>query len=751
MNSTPSKKILDAALLYHDQGLSIIPIKRNKQAAIVWGKYQEERATREDIKKWFASGSFNIGLVTGKISGVVVVDFDLKHNRKSTEFPIEPTVCAKTGGGGEHLFYKHPGYKVQSTNGALFGVGIDIKADGGYVVLAPSIHESGNEYEWQIPFSKDELAEMPAWLTDKLNVGKSQPKTDWSQVAKEDVPEGRRNETCTKMIGKLLHDLNPDMWEEMGWPAIQAWNTAHAKPPLPHKELRTIWDSLGKKQLAQKSNEDKDDRKNSTNQALGLILQEKNMELFHDQHNEPYIKLLTKNRVEVWPCKSKKLETLIAMKFWDEYQSALGGEAIKNVLAILQAKACFEGKEYELHNRVAWDKEGNLWYDLTNEEGQAVLISAGKWKVVTAPPTLFKRYNHQKTQMMPLSGGDVRELLNYVNVTNKQHELLLAVFIVSAFIPDIPHVIPIIYGAQGSAKSTLSKLLRKLCDPSQLEVVSLPRFQDMPQTLSHHWFMFFDNVSFISEEMSDLFCKAVTGSGFTKRELYSNDDDVIYSFKRVIGINGINLVAMRPDLLERSILLELERIPEEKRKQEKEVLADFDLALPSILGGIFDALAKAMVIYPTVKLEKLPRMADFAVWGYAIAEALEYGGEAFLEAYKANINTQNEEVLSQDPVGAAVVIFMEDYTRWEGTVTALYKYLNEIAWSKLSIDTLKDPSWPKAANHLSKRINILEVVLSASGIKLQKSKGDAQRLISFEKITPSTNDGTIETMIGSED
>ncbi|CAN5695452.1 hypothetical protein BH11PAT2_BH11PAT2_04930 [soil metagenome] len=726
-------RILDAALSYHDQGLSIIPIGKDKKPLIAWKKYQTELATRQQILAWFAQKNVNIGLVTGTISGVVVMDFDIKHGRKSSEFQIEPTVCSKTGGGGEHMFFKHPRYEVPSTNGVLFGVGIDIKADGGYVVLPPSLHLSGNEYEWLIPFNKLDLAEMPDWFVHKVKENQSiHSKTDWETLSRSSIPEGQRHDMLTKIIGKFLHDLSPNLWEEMGWPAIQEWNATHSKPPTQLKELRAIWDGLKKKELSKTEDSKGKENRSVTQQIIDAIENDPGTELFHDQHNEPYIKILNKDHYDIWSCKSKKLDNLISMKFWDLNQKPVGSEVMKNVLGILQAKACFQGKEYQLNNRVAW-KNNELWYDLTNEPGQAVRVSKDGWAVISDTPILFRKHNHQVAQVMPALGGGVRELLKYININNKHHELLLMVFVVTCFIPDIAHVIPIIYGAQGSAKSTLSKLLRKICDPSQLEVISIPRYQDMPQTLSHHWFLFFDNVSYISEEMSDLLAKVVTGSGFTKRELYTNDEDVIYSFKRVVGINGINLVAMRPDLLERSILLELERIPEDRRKQEKEVLNEFENALPGILGGVFDVLVKAMQIQPEVKLEKLPRMADFAVWGYAIAEAMGYGGDAFLEAYKANMEAQSEEVLSQDPVGTATMIMMENCDHWEDTPSALYKKLCEIASFNLGMNLERDPSWPKAVNQLSKRMNMLEVIFASQGIKFQKMATNGQRMIILDK------------------
>src|SRR3989344_8457482 len=114
--------------------------------------------------------------------------------------------------------------------------------------------------------------------------------------------------------------------------------------------------------------------------------------------------------------------------------------------------------------------------------------------------------------------------------------------------------------------------------------------------MAHHACIFFDNVSHLSDHISDALCKAVTGDGFSKRELYSDEDDIIFSFRRCLGINGINIAARNPDLLERSILFELERVSPERRKQEHEILGEFEKERPRIVGSIFDAVVKAMQI-----------------------------------------------------------------------------------------------------------------------------------------------------------
>ena len=163
---------------------------------------------------------------------------------------------------------------------------------------------------------------------------------------------------------------------------------------------------------------------------------------------------------------------------------------------------------------------------------------------------------------MPIRGGEVGRLFDFIPVVDDDTKILLQVLLTSFLISEIPHPIPVLHGPQGSGKSFLSRLLRCLIDPSTLETTSFPRdANELVQKFSHHWLLIFENTDTIHPWQSDMLCRACTGEGFSKRALYTDDEDIIYSFRCCVGLNGINIAATRPDLLDRSILIGLERIP----------------------------------------------------------------------------------------------------------------------------------------------------------------------------------------------
>ena len=174
---------------------------------------------------------------------------------------------------------------------------------------------------------------------------------------------------------------------------------------------------------------------------------------------------------------------------------------------------------------------------------------------------------YQQPQVYPIGddmydGDDIfHSFMKLVNVKGEDNKLLLKCYIISLFYPDIPKPVLMLHGEQGSAKSTLQELIRTLVDPSSILTLTFPRdINELVQKLSHNYVAYFDNVSVIPDWISDQLCRAVTGSGFSKRELYTDDEDIIYNFKRCIGFNGINLGATKADLLDRGLIIELERI-----------------------------------------------------------------------------------------------------------------------------------------------------------------------------------------------
>jgi energy-coupling factor transporter ATP-binding protein EcfA2 len=431
--------------------------------------------------------------------------------------------------------------------------------------------------------------------------------------------------------------------------------------------------------------------------ALELVDQ---FHVFRDENGDPFVYL----NGSCLPLKSREVKAHILRTIKVSAGKALKLGNLAEVLASLESKAICGDEELKLHLRIAKHK-GYFWYDLGN--GKAIKVGRKDWEIVEPPP-LFRRYRHQQVQNEPIKGGDPWKLFDFMNISKKNH-LETLVMLITYLIPDIAHPIFHPHGAHGSGKSTICKMIKELIDPSSLGVIIAPKNRmELVRLINRHHVSIFDNMSKLDSEMSDVLCVASTGGSVPKRELYSDDEDVIFNFQRCCGLNGINLLVSKPDLLDRTLLLHMTRIPSDKRKTDEDLWRAFNKAKPEILGGMFDILSKAKSNYKSVKLSELPRMADFAKWGYAIAEAFGKGkGKQFIADYQVNIKRQNAEVLQYNSLCLAVTLFMKSRKYWEGTVQAAYDALFEL------VNPIKtDGTFPADSKNLRRFLERIESILT---------------------------------------
>lgn len=474
-------------------------------------------------------------------------------------------------------------------------------------------------------------------------------------------------------------------------------------------------------------------KKRTQAETILNLFEQANVVLFNNQYHEPYAGIPVDKHMEVYPLKSKYFSLWLGRLYQEATNHIANPKAIEQAVNSLESKLQFDVKDMIfLSTRVA-EQDGAFWYDLTNSSWQAIKITADGWSLIDQPPILFCRYPHQTEQVIPKDDGDIQKIFRYINL--KQNHLLFLCWLVSCFVPDIPHPMLMLYGEKGSAKSTACSLLKKVIDPFSLDTLALEKDQrTLVINFQQNWFLPFDNVSHISNEISDTLCRAITGGGIQQRKLFTNDEDCIFRFQRCLAINGIHNVVERADLLDRSLLIELERIANEKRQEAKSINSEFQQDLPSILGGVFDTLSQAMAIFPTVKLEQLPRMADFTRWGYAIGQTLGGLGEQFLQEYADVCQAQNIESLQTDVIGQLVFSFMESRNSWSGLVSDLLVSLKKIA-PRFGINSNELPAKP---NSLSRRLNNLKSNLEAVGITFNRrslSRG-TEIILMKTKISP---------------
>jgi hypothetical protein len=290
-------------------------------------------------------------------------------------------------------------------------------------------------------------------------------------------------------------------------------------------------------------------------------------------------------------------------------------------------------------------------------------------------------------------------------------------------------------GEQGSAKSTLARALRALVDPNAAPLRSAPRDgRDLIIAAMNSWVLSFDNLSGIPLWLSDALCRIATGGGFATRELYTDSEEVIFSATRPVIVNGIDDLATRGDLRDRAIVLTLPNIDESKRRSEADLWRQFERVRGRILGAMLDAVSAGLRREPTVKLDSLPRMADFARWVVACGPALGVEPETFMMAYRGNRAAAVDLGIETSPVGPALVAMISTRLHWCGTATELLEELSSDSWTDET--TRRRRSWPQDPRALSGMLRRLAPDLRSTGIEVEFGRepgGGRRRTIRLEK------------------
>jgi hypothetical protein len=367
-----------------------------------------------------------------------------------------------------------------------------------------------------------------------------------------------------------------------------------------------------------------------------------------------------------------------------------------------------------------------------------VEIDSAGWRVINTPPVRFRRTAGMLSLPIPVTGGSIEDLRPYLNVRSNTDFVLIVAWALAALRDRGPYPVLALFGEHGTAKSTLAKLLRALIDPNSAPLRALPREdRDLFISAMNVHVLLFDNISSLADWISDTLCRLSTGGGFATRQLYTDQDEVLLDAIRPMILNGIEEVVNRPDLADRAIFLTLEPIPEDERRPEDELWAAFEHDRPRILGALLDAVVMGLARLPTTRLERLPRMADFATWATACETALRHQdgrlweAGTFLKAYGGNIDEAVETVLNANPVATAVRAFMtmQTTTTWTGTATDLLDLLGRVVGEKAT----KSKTWPVDATRLGGKLRQAATFLRKVGIEI--SVGEREGRGRTRKIT----------------
>src|SRR5262249_37648738 len=420
---------------------------------------------------------------------------------------------------------------------------------------------------------------------------------------------------------------------------------------------------------------------------------------------------------ETWPIRSKRFRGWLRRRYYRATGGAASAAEIRSALDLLEARAQFDGPERAVHVRIA-EHAGHIYLDLADEEWRAVDIGPDCWRVIGCPPVRFRRPAGMLPLPLPQQGGSIETLNSFLNLASRDDFVLIVAWLLAALRSGGPYPLLAISGEQGSAKTVLSKLLKALIDPNAAPIRSLSREQrELMIAANNGYLLAFDNLSGLPVWLSDALCRLASGGSFAVRQLYSDDEEVLFEAARPILLNGIEEVVSRPDLGDRAIFLTLAPIGEAQRRPESQLWREFEIARPHILGALLDAVVHGLRGLGGVHLDRLPRMADFALWAAACETAL-WPASTFARAYAANRSAAIESVIEADPVATCVRAMMGARTMWSGTASELLRLCAESARDEIS----RGAAWARNPRALAGRLRRAQTFLRTLGIEITFSR-----------------------------
>lgn len=306
-------------------------------------------------------------------------------------------------------------------------------------------------------------------------------------------------------------------------------------------------------------------------------------DLWHTPENELYATIAVNDHKEHMPLGCRTFKCWLSRQFYQSTGKVPSNQAVQAAIMTLKGDAQFEGDQHDVHVRVA-HADGKLYLDLADDTCRAVEVDASGWRVIQDPPVRFRRARGMLPLPVPEEGGSLDLLRHYVNV-NDGGWLLLRAWLIDALRPSGPYPVLVVQGETGSGKSMMCWLLKALVDPNVVPLRNLPKDgRDLMIAARNGWLLVYDHISKPKVRRLNTVCR---------------------NAGRPIIVNGIDALAVQPDVRDRSAIIFLPRISEEKRRTERDLLVAFGADRPKILGGLLDLIVeKALLAGETTKAER---------------------------------------------------------------------------------------------------------------------------------------------------
>ncbi|MEZ0018029.1 bifunctional DNA primase/polymerase [Sinorhizobium fredii] len=697
------------------RGLPVIPVEGKAPILTGWQGQLGALPSNEKRKQWQdLYGDKNLGLLAGFDVGegkifvgldvdddrllqlvIRILGLDRQHRRA--------VLSGKKGKKGATIFARTVKAVKSTVIKGAGGLGnIDVLAAGKMTVMPPSIHpETGKPYEvFGKPLLEIDFADLPEVTEHQIKLmkitlgsehaislilGETTHDAGVALVAAL-VRVGATNEEINNIfIGLLPGDYKGNSLNELpGWIA-----SARAK-------------GFG---------DASDEEAPTLTHALVTLAINAGIELFNDGDGTAFATLPHTGSAVAYRVKSDAFKQWLRHQAYVVMEKAVNSAPLMEAVATLETKALFDNAQYPVFARVAGDDK-NVIIDIGASDGHVVKIDEAGWSVEPGSHLKFVRGAGFERLPLPERGSSLTELKDFLSLDDHNFRLLVA-FLINALKPRGPYFILLVEGEQGSGKSVFCEMVKRIIDPNKAMRLRLPdKPQDLMIQAKEYRLLSFDNASGMKAEMSDVLCTLATGGGIAVRKLYSDGDIHVMSYTRPFIMNGIAGYANRPDLMERAIPIRLTPMPEGGRKTEAELLAEFEDHLPSILGNLYDAVAKALENFKTIEPPRHLRMADAAKWIKAAEPALTLGNGNLIDAIAQAQDDFVIEKVNEDPLVSMLRLVCRSCP-FDGYAIDLFAAFKEHR------ESVPEHALPKSASHLSNQLKRMRPAMAKAGVHVE--------------------------------
>lgn len=426
------------------------------------------------------------------------------------------------------------------------------------------------------------------------------------------------------------------------------------------------------------------------------------------------------------------LRAELARRYFEIHNAVPSQQALADCCMVLEGRAAQQDR-VQLNLRVAQGRSGAIYLDMGDGAGRIIEISDGTWKLIAAAPVMFRRTKLTGRMPLPHPGsGDLDALWEFVPVDEADRPIVLA-FLVAAWVtPDAPHPILALLAEQGSAKSSVTRTLVDLIDPSPVPLRKPPRDPDSWVTAAAaSWVVALDNMSgSLQQWLSDSLCRASTGDGDVRRALYTDADVAVLKFRRCLIINGVDLAIDQGDLGERIAAVDLGRISARHRRTEDDLCAAWERARRPVFTGLLDLAAKVHQRLPAVQLGDLPRMADF---GRVLQAIDDIHGTNGLHRYRERMRRLAADTLGHPFIAALIERNqpVEDLSSAE-----LLRRLEATA----DPEWRRPREWPRGARAVTGLLTRHAPAMRSEGWTVEHDGGRNKRNVTLWRLTPPEKD-----------